>query len=507
MTRRIAVVGGGPGGAFAARLLKLAEPSWTVDLYEEHPALETFGFGVGLSVSAQHSLGRGDPETFAAIDRAAHRGHGMRMYADSGSVRMPGNDTMAIARATLLQILYRQAEAAGVRVTVGGRVDSWALDADVVIAADGVNSPTRTSCAEDFGVRVVTGRQRYIWCGTDHALPDALFAPVRTEHGVFTVHAYPYRGDRSTFLVETDEATWRAAGFEHTSEGLAPGRSDEVALDYLQEAFAEHLGGARLLGNNSRWTRFRTVRCASWSSGPVVLLGDAAHTAHYSVGSGTKLAMEDAIVLAESLAGHADTAEAFAVYQRVRQPSVERLQELADRSQLWWEAYTRRLGMPAERLLASFLTRAGNVALSEFRAREPKLAEAALSQYAGTTPPDSGEQALQSWVFAQPLKHGELSLPSREAGRAGVALAHRTCDLDDPRDARADAFVAACAEAAVGVELDGPATRAGVLRRLDVAERLVHETGLLTSVRAPAEFSADLAAGLVAGRTHLISVS
>ncbi|MTD53063.1 FAD-dependent monooxygenase [Amycolatopsis pithecellobii] len=511
MRRRIAVVGGGPGGAFVARLLRMAGRDDEVVLYEEHPPLATFGFGVGLSISTQQSLSASDPETFELIARQAQRGHGVRLHAERGSAWMAGNDQTAIARAELLRILYHQAEHAGVRMEIGARHSAFEIDADIVVAADGAGSATRSARADAFGAQVSLGRQRYIWCGADFALPDAVFAAVHTEHGVFTTHSYPFRNDRSTFLVETDPHTWRAAGFEHTSEGLQPGESDTTTLAYLEKIFAPHLAGGALLGNHSRWTQFRTVRCARWYDGNIVLLGDAAHTAHYSIGSGTKLAMEDAIALSGALARHDDLSTAFATYQQVRAPRVARLQALADRSQFWWESYVSRLDMPPERLLLSFITRAGNVSLDAFQEREPKLAELALRQFAGDAPPREPD-SLTDWVMSRPLRNGAFALRSRDAARSGLELLRESCDLRDPRDEAADLFISGRRAAvdrarADGVELDGPPTRVALLERLDVAERLRNEAGLLTSVRAPAEFSADLAAGIAAGRIDLASIT
>jgi anthraniloyl-CoA monooxygenase len=503
--RRVAVVGGGPGGAFFARLLRRASPATAVTLYDTLPPLATFGFGVGLSISTQNNLARNDPETFARIFGASVHGHGTRLVAATGSTVLPGNDQMAIARAELLRILYEQAAAAGVCVETGARVDAFELDVDLVVAADGVGSQTRQSRAGQFGAREHVGRQRYIWCGADRALPDALFAPAVTEYGTFVTHAYPYARDRSTFLVETSDATWRAAGFESTSQGLMPGETDETARAFLEQAFAAYLGG-NLLGNNSRWTQFRTVSCARWSYGNVVLLGDAAHTAHYSIGSGTKLAMEDAIALARALAGSDTLPGAFAEYETVRKPSVARLQRLADRSQLWWEGYVRRLDMPPEQLMLSFVTRAGNVSVKSFHGRATALAEQALSQYAGQTPPRSSD--LDRWVIDCPLRVGAREFRTRDARHAGLNLDRVLCDLPDPWAPEADELIERItASADVGVQLMGAPDRIALLQRLDVAERIVRETSLVVSVAGPGDLASDLAAGLVTGRTHLVLLS
>lgn len=504
---RIGVVGGGPGGAFVARLLKLAHPYAEVSLYDALPPEDTFGFGVGLSVSTQQNLGRSDPETLARITRASHSGHGFQMYSGEGSERIAGNDQMAIARSQLLKILYEQAASADVRIEVGARVDAFTLDADMVVAADGIGSATRSAAPGAFGVRETVGRQKYIWCGADEALPDALFAPVTSEHGVLTTHAYPYAGDRSTFLVETDEEVWRAAGFDRDMSHLKPGDSDEEARAFLEAVFKEHLGGASLLGNNSRWTQFRSIHCDTWHHGNVVLLGDAAHTAHYSVGSGTKLAMEDAIALTAALGSDGDDLErAFQVYRASRISNVRHLQYIARRSELWWESYVDRLELSPAQMVVSFFTRAGNVSLEKLREREPEVVARALHAYGG----DRHLSDLAAWTVSQPLQHRGRTLSSRDARQAGVKLVQVECDLDDPRSPESLEFVHACIAAvseasAEGTELTGPAAPEAVRRRLDVAEQIRLRSSALTCVCAPAEMVSEIAAALIAGRTDLVS--
>src|SRR6201986_2213381 len=329
--RRVGVLGGGPGGLYAARLLKLARPSCDVIVYEQGEPGTTFGFGVGLAAGTQRNLAAADPDTLRD-SWAAGRRHDMTMQVAYRVVRLHNDRLIGIARTELLAVLQRHAEKAGVRLEFGTRPQAGDLDADIVIAADGISSGTREGGG--FGASVETGRGLYLWCGTDFALDDAVFAPVQTEHGVFVTHAYPYAGGLSTFLIETDEPTWRRAGFDVSTERTAGDASDQASLKYLEQAFAGPLRGHALIGNRTRWTRFRTVRCQRWSSERTVLLGDAAHTAHYSIGSGTKLAMEDAIALVEAMDAEPDAASAFARYEAVRRPAVGRLQELARRSQL-----------------------------------------------------------------------------------------------------------------------------------------------------------------------------
>lgn len=503
--RRAAVLGGGPGGLYAARLLKLAQPSCDVVVHEQGDPDTTFGFGVGLAAGTQRKLEAADADTLRDLVAAGCR-HDMTMSVGPQSVRVRNDRLVGVARTELLAVLQRHAEKAGVRIEYGARRAADELDADLVIAADGVSSATRT--AGDFGEDIEVGRGLYLWCGAGFALPDAVFAPVETEHGVFVTHAYPYSGGRSTFLIETDEETWRRAGFDRSTDATPPDASDGTSLRYLEQVFAAQLRGHSLIGNRTRWTRFRTVRCDRWASGRTVLLGDAAHTAHFSIGSGTKLAMEDAICLVEALAGEADAEAAFARYEAIRRPAVERLQELARRSQLWWESFPSRLHLPVERLMVAYMTRAGNVPLARFAATSPAVVAVAAEQYAHATPPD---RDLVDWVLEQPLRYGGAEFPGRVlAGLPeGLALTTFADAVADPWGRAGDGVVARARRArqdgADGFRFAGPADRSAVLTRLDLAERVRAEVGGLVVVEGPAELRADLAAGLVSARCDLVS--
>jgi len=220
-----AVLGGGPGGLYAARLLKLSQPDCRVDVYEQSPPELTFGFGVGLASRTQRNLQAADPASLAEIvDRAWS--HEMAMTVAGREVRLPAGDLIAIGRSALLGILRRHAAAAGVRLHYGSRVTAAELQADLVIAADGVNSASREEYRDSFGAEVSTHDGLYLWCGTDFALPSAVFRPVETEFGFFTAHAYPYQADRSTFLIEAAAPAWRRAGFDLTTAQTAPDASD-----------------------------------------------------------------------------------------------------------------------------------------------------------------------------------------------------------------------------------------------------------------------------------------
>ncbi|GAA4539018.1 FAD-dependent monooxygenase [Pseudonocardia xishanensis] len=500
--RRVAVLGGGPGGLYAARLLKLANPACEVRVYEQGGPDTTFGFGVGLAAGTQRRLEAADPDTLRDLVAAGLR-HDMTMQIGDAVAEVHNDRLIGIARTELLSVLQRHAEKAGVVLEFGARRTAGELDADVVVAADGVSSATRESGT--FGGRIQVGRGLYLWCGTDFALDAAVFAPVETEHGTFVTHAYPYTGGRSTFLIETDEQTWRRAGFDATTASLeAPGTpfeaSDETSLRYLEQVFAEQLRGRPLIGNRTRWLRFRTVRCDRWAEGNTVLLGDAAHTAHFSIGSGTKMAMEDAIALVDALAEGPDVTTAFTRYEEVRRPAVERLQELARRSQLWWESFPSRTGLPVERLMVAYMSRAGNVPLDRFAQTGPDVVGAALRQYGGGHPPADD---LVGWVLDRPLTHGDRSFPTRTAV---PELERLWVDLHDPWSPEGDALVAR-ARGTDGVLVAGPAARPALLTRLDLAERVRLETGTMTAVEGSAALRDDLAAGLVSGRTDLVALS
>lgn len=497
---RVAVLGGGPGGLYVARLLKLAHPRCEVTVHEQGDPETTFGFGVGLAAGTQRRLDAADPDTLRDLAAAGLR-HDMTLQVGADRVRVRNDRLIGIARTELLAILARHAEKAGVVLEFGRRRAAADLDADVVVAADGVSSATRET--GPFGSRIEVGRGHYLWCATDHTLSDAVFAPARSEHGVFVTHAYPYSGGRSTFLIETDERTWRRAGFDATTEATPADSSDVTSLRFLERIFAEQLRGNPLIGNRTRWTQFRTVHCDRWSDGNTVLLGDAAHTAHFSIGSGTKLAMEDAIALVEALQDEPDTGAAFARYEQVRRPAVERLQELSRRSRLWWESFPSRLDLPAARLMVAYMSRAGNVPLDRFACTAPDVVGAALEQYAGTPAP-AGDPT--QWVLERPLVHGDLRFPNRTVDVAGLGTLE--VRVDDPWSDAGDALVAQARQGTgAGFRITGPPDRAALLTRLDLAERVRREVGALVVVEGAAEFRGDLAAGLVSGRTDLVALT
>ncbi|MCW2758084.1 MAG: oxidoreductase, partial [Nocardioidaceae bacterium] len=445
-----------------------------------------------------------------------------------GGRRVPlrQDNRLAIGRSTLLAVLQRHAAAAGVEVHFDSRVDVDDLDADLVVAADGVSSATRERHAAALGTRVVTEEGYYLWCGTEVALPSAVFSPVRTDAGTFVTHAYPYAADRSTFLIETDEETWRRAGFDVTTADTTADRSDETALTYLSEAFRDELHGHRLIGNRTRWTQFRTITCERWHLGNLVLLGDAAHTAHYSIGSGTKLAMEDAITLDQVLAESEGLEQALTRYEAERRPAVEHLQQTAIRSMRWWNTFPHRLDLPVEQLFVSYMTRAGKVSLERFVETSPEVARAGLAAYAGEDPPaDLGSPA--DWVVSRPFRVGAWSTPSRLLGAGDpveVVDAPLSADprpgslrllatetvVDGPWGPAADELVADVRKALEadcgGVLVICRDDLDDVLTMLETAERLRAETDGVVAVRSDVRWRDHLVAALASGRADLIDL-
>ncbi|WP_433475751.1 FAD-dependent monooxygenase [Spirillospora sp. CA-142024] len=344
MDSRIACVGGGPGGLFFATLIKQAHPSAEVTVFERNRPDDVFGFGVVFSDATLANIHRADP-----VLREALAGHGR--HWDPIEVRLKGeritcggNGMAAIHRRTLLALMRARATEVGVDLRYGTEI-SGPEDLpghDLIVAADGANSRFRESLAAELRPRVDVASAKFIWFGTDYMFDGLTFVHERGPHGVFAVHGYPISEDVSTFIVETDEETWRAAGLDEFDVASPPGPSDEKTRRYLEDLFAEQVGGRRLLVNNSRWANFRTRRAHRWHSGNVVLLGDAVHTAHFSVGSGTKMAMEDAIALAAGLTEHPDDLEsALAAYEAARKPPVEKIQNSARPSLAWWEHFGR----------------------------------------------------------------------------------------------------------------------------------------------------------------------
>jgi len=375
---RVACVGGGPGGLFFSALLKSRLPEAEVVVLEQNPAEATYGFGVVFSKPTLLRLEQADPDVYAAIVAGGEAWDDIEIRRRGERLRVDGNGYVAIARKRLLQILQRRAQRVDVELRF--EQDPVGLDDlrrggwDLIVGSDGVNSGLRHRLEHELGPRIDTGRSMYIWFGTSQDFDALTFSFVENEHGAFGAHAYPFGEGQSTFIVETDPATWRRAGLDRPGwDALAPGESDELATSYCAELFADDLRGEPLLLNNSKWLRFANVSCRRWSSDEVVMLGDAVHTAHFSVGSGTKMAMEDGAALAALVPADGPVAAALDGYERERRARVDRTQFLALPSQVWWEEFSGYGQLSNEQFAFHFLTRSLAITGKDLESRAPRF--------------------------------------------------------------------------------------------------------------------------------------
>ena len=374
---KINVIGGGPGGLFAALLLKKDDPGRAVDVFERNLPRDTFGFGVVFSDATLQEVADADAPTLRAIEERFHHWDDIHIHYRGRLLRSTGHGFAGLSRRALLLLLHRRCREAGVGLHFEAAVDDVEpyLDADLVIGADGINSTVRRRFADIFEPSVDLRPNRFVWLGTTRPFPAFTFYFREDEHGLWRAHAYQYDASgKSTFIVEATEETWRRAGMDRAGE-------DETA-GFLSRLFAEELEGHPLIRNRSVWRRFPTIVNARWSAGNVVLVGDAAHTAHFSVGSGTRLAMLDAIALADALRdggpdgrGRATLAPALAAYEAERRRPVASLQRAAQASLQWFEDTERYLRLEPVQFAFSLLTRSLRISHENLRERDPAFVE------------------------------------------------------------------------------------------------------------------------------------
>ena len=407
--KSIAVVGAGPGGLYLAISLKLHDPSLGVVVHERNRPDDTFGWGVVFSDQTLANLKANDPETAALIEAAFVHWDDIDVHIHGQTIRSGGHGFAGIGRQRLLTILHDRARALGVELRFEAEVsDAWALDADIVVAADGLNSVTRNARPETFGVDIDVRTNKYIWLGTHQAFDAFTFAFVDTPHGWIWAHAYQFEPGASTFIVECTEATWLGLGFDQLDQ--------DQTCRAAETLFADWLGGHALMSNarhirGSAWLNFPRVACSNWRDGKVILLGDAAHTAHFSIGSGTKLAFEDAIHLAGALTGGGDLDLALATYEAERRIEVLKLQSAARNSTEWFETVDRYVHLDPLQFTYSLLTRSQRVSHENLRLRDRDFLTGVERWFADSAgaPPSEPPPAP---MFA-PLQLRGLTLPNR----------------------------------------------------------------------------------------------
>ena len=412
---KINVIGGGPGGLFAALLLKKDDPARTIEVYERNRPDDTFGFGVVFSDATLEEVAEADPETFREIAKRFYHWDDIHIHYQDELLRSTGHGFAGLSRRELLLLLHRRCREVGVGLHFEHDIDDLApyLDADLVIGADGLNSLVRERFADAFEPVVDLRPNRFVWLGTIRPFPAFTFYFREDEHGLWRVHAYQYSASgKSTFIVEATEETWRRAGMDAAGE--------EETVGFLSRLFEEELQGHPLIRNRSLWRRFPTIVNGRWSAGNVVLIGDAAHTAHFSVGSGTRLAMLDAIALAGAMRGVGgarasggqergaarsgddgtrDTlVAALAAYEDERRRPVESLQRAAQASLQWFEDTERYVRLEPVQFAFSLLTRSLRISHENLRERDPAFVN-----------------AVDRWVAAKAEEQAGVSIAELEA--------------------------------------------------------------------------------------------
>ncbi|MFB7329207.1 bifunctional salicylyl-CoA 5-hydroxylase/oxidoreductase [Streptomyces sp. NPDC056190] len=409
---RIAIAGGGPGGLYFAALMKQLDPRHEVTVWERNAPDDTFGFGVVFSDETLGGIESADTAIYDQMARRFARWTDIDIQFNGQRFTVGGQGFAAMGRKDLLPILQQRAAELGVTVhyrTEAPDVDELRAAYDLVVAADGLNSRVRTKHADVFQPSLDHRENKYIWLGTDLVFEAFQFLVKQTEWGTMQIHGYPYSDQGSTFIVEMHQDVWRRAGFDATeNDTFPPGESDEYAVDRIRDIFADELDGHRVLTNNSKWLNFVTVRNQRWHHDNIVLLGDAAHTAHFSIGSGTKLAMEDALALAACLHEHTSVEAALDAYQGERKPVVESTQRAAQASLEWFENIGTYADQDPAQFCFNLLTRSRRITFENLKDRDAEFAARIEASFAQA----NDEPDVVPAMF-QPVRIGQLQLNNR----------------------------------------------------------------------------------------------
>lgn len=399
---KVAVIGGGPGGLYFSALVKQLDPTADITVWERNAPDDTFGFGVVFSDQTLSGIKASDQSVFEDMGEVFAYWDDIDVVVDGEAVAIGGNGFAAMSRKDLLRVLQRRAADFGVDIhfrTEAPPVEALMDDYDLVIACDGINSPIREQFSDHFGTTTDWRKCKYIWLGTDKVYDAFKFFVRHTPWGVMQVHAYPMDAKSSTFIVEVDENVWRAAGFDKVdAASLPPGVSDDESIARLAEIFADDLDGGSLIANNSKWITFRTIRNSTLVYRNMALLGDAAHTAHFSIGSGTKLAMEDALALAACLFEQPSIEAALKAYDTERVPVIKSTQRSAQASLEWFEEINQYAHQDLTQFVFNMMTRSRRITYGNLLERDPAFVE-----------------RVDAWMLDSEIKRGRVP-----AGTASV---------------------------------------------------------------------------------------
>jgi anthraniloyl-CoA monooxygenase len=373
---KITVIGGGPGGLYFSILLKKANPSFEIDIYERNKADDSFGFGVVFSDETLSEFLSRDPKSYELIRSKFAYWDDLDVARDGEIVRITGNGFCGCSRKTLLQLLQQRCVEEGVKLHFEHNIDdvSQFKDADYIIACDGINSPIRDKYAKNFGTKITLQKNKFVWLGSTKPLDAFTYFFRSTPHGTIVAHSYQYQKGMSTWIFECSEKTWENIGFETSNE--------EDTIQKLAEIFAEELDGHALISNKSQWRQFPHVTNQKWFHNNIVLLGDAKATAHYSIGSGTKLAMECAIALADSISAFkTNKAKVFENYEKLRRNRVEMIQHAANVSLDWFEHMDRHMQHDFMQFAFGVMTRSKKVTYENLALRDASFTEKVLTEF------------------------------------------------------------------------------------------------------------------------------
>ena len=411
---RIVCIGGGPAGLYFSLLMKKSFPQLQIEVFEKNKPDDAFGWGVVFSKETLGNFRDADPESLAAIESRFAYWDDIETTVRGKTTVSTGHGFCGLARKDLLQLLHARCEQLGVKLTFQKELPVEPLpDADLIIGCDGVHSPLRARYAADFTPHLDWRKCKFTWLGTTLPLRAFTFHFKETPYGLFQVHAYPFTkepmqpsGARSTFIVECREEVWKKAGLDTMSEAQS--------VAFLEGIFQDELGGHPLCPNKSIWRTFPNISCERWRRGNLVLMGDAVHTAHFSIGSGTKLAMEDAIALHAAMSANGLNVEkALEAYELARKPEAIRVQRAAQTSLEWFENSARYVGQPQPQFTFNLMTRSKRITWDNLRTRDPALMKATDAQFADATGTRRNADGSAPPPLFAPLKLREMTLDNR----------------------------------------------------------------------------------------------